>query len=89
MSKIKRVGNLINEKTITLEFCKNVIYETAFRKTMRKNVVKVLKNIDYYADKIRNIVLNDTYKSSPYGFEIRYENGKERKLQKPKFLRSA
>ena len=86
---MKRLSNLITPEIITHEFCVRAIYEASYRKHLRDNVIRVLENIDEYADKLRDMILNETFEPNPYGFEIRMENGKERKLQKPKFLRSA
>lgn len=83
---IKRLGNLITEERITIGFCKQAIINASYRKTLRDNVLKVLNNIEEYAEKLRDMVLNETYEPSPYGFEIRLEHGKERRLQKPKFF---
>ena len=83
---IKRLGYLITKDTITLDFCKSAIIEASYRKHIRDNVRRVLDNIDDYAEQIRKMVLEETYEPAPYGFEIRIEHGKERKLQKPKFF---
>lgn len=83
---MKRLNNLITPEIITHEFCVRAIYEASYRKHLRDNVIRVLENIDEYADKLRDMILNETFEPNPYGFEIRMENGKERKLQKPKFF---
>ena len=83
---MKRIGNLITEDRITINFCKEAICEASYRKRGRDNVLKVLNNIDNYAKELRDMILNETYVPAPYGFEIRIEHGKERKLQKPKFF---
>lgn len=83
---MKRIGNLITHETITVDFCKQAIIEAADKKHKRDNVIKVLNNIEEYAIKLRTIILNETFKPSPYGFEIRMEHGKERKLQKPRYF---
>ena len=40
----KKIGNLITEDTITLEFCKEAIIEAAKHKLHRKSVRKILKS---------------------------------------------
>jgi len=66
--------------------CKQAIIEASKTKTERPNVKKILDNIDYYAEELRDMVLNDTFIPSPYGYEERIEHGKRRRLQKPRFF---
>lgn len=82
---MKRWGNILNSSTITIEFCKDAIYESALHKHKRIWVKKIIDNIDYYAIQIQYMLLNDTFKPNKYGYELRMERGKLRKLQKPVF----
>ena len=82
---MKRWGNILNSNTITIEFCKDAIYESALHKHKRIWVKKIIDNINYYAIQIQYMLLNDTFKPNKYGYELRMERGKLRKLQKPVF----
>ena len=83
---MKRIGYLITEETITVDFCKEVIYEASKRKRKRDNVMRVLNNIEHYAKRLRKMILSDGYVPSKYSHEVRIEHGKERKLQKARFF---
>ena len=83
---MKRLGNLITEENITHDFCLNAIEEAARHKHKKLSVQKVFANIDKYADLLREMILNDTFTPNKYIYEERIENGKLRKLHKPKFF---
>ena len=83
---MKRIGNLITEETITIDFCKQAIYNAAKNKTRRTNVMKVLMCIDDKARELQAIILNETYRPAPTTHEIRLENGKERYLTKCRYF---
>lgn len=83
---IKRINNIVTENNVTHELCVKAIYEASNRKREKSFVKKILKNIDKYADIVRNMILMDTFMPSPYQYAVRIERGKERKLQKPKFF---
>lgn len=82
----KRLDNLITEERITIDFCKKAIYEASATKRSRDNVKRVLVDIDTYAETLRDMILNETFEPSPYGYELKIEHGKERRLQKPRFF---
>ena len=82
---MKRIGNIITKENITPDFCITAIEEAARHKHKKLSVQKVFANIDKYADLLREMVLNDTFTPNKYIYEERIENGKLRKLQKPKF----
>lgn len=79
---IKRIGYLITEEKITIDFCKQAIFEAAKRKKKRKSIMKVLDNIDEKAKELRDMVLEEKYTPSPYSYETKIEHGKERRLTK-------
>lgn len=82
----KKIGNLIVEETITLEFCKEAIIEAARHKHHRKSVRKVLSHIEDRAKELRDMVLNETFVPSQYTYKTKLEYGKVRKLLIPKFF---
>lgn len=57
------------------------------KKRDRRPVIRVLKNIDYYALEIQEMLINQTYKPSPYIKALLKDgaNGKERLIYKPAF----
>ena len=87
---MRRLGNLITEETLTMEFCTDVILEAARGKTDRKEVIniigsgeEVLKN---YTCTLRSLALNpQSYIPRPYRHKNIMENGKQRKLCVPEF----
>ena len=83
---MKRIGNLITEDNITVELCMQAIYEASKNKKKRRSVLNVLDNIEEYSEILRDMILNETFKPSPYSYEEREENGKIRKLLKPRFF---
>lgn len=82
---MKRLGKLITEENITIEFCKAAILEAAKGKHHRRCVRKILKNIDERAKEMQDMILDETFTPSPYTYKIKFEYGKERKLLIPKF----
>lgn len=85
---MKRLGNLINQENITLEFCEWIIRTTVKGKTNRSDAAEIARHIKGYAPLLRSMVLEDqpdnTFKPAPYKFTERIENGKKRKLCQPK-----
>ena len=57
----KKIGNLIVEETITLEFCKEAIIEAAKHKHYRKSVRKVLSHIEDRAKELRDMIVKENY----------------------------
>ncbi|MEG1709575.1 MAG: hypothetical protein RR285_12800, partial [Acinetobacter sp.] len=82
----KRVNN-IYPKICDVENIKIAIKRASKNKRSRKNVARVLNNIDHYAQEISEMLLNKTYIPSPYSVCQIYDgiNKKERTIYKPKF----
>ena len=59
---MKRIGYLITEEKITTEYCKSIILKASKHKVKRRSVKRTLDNIDLYAEKLRDMVLKETYK---------------------------
>lgn len=85
---MKRIGNLITKEKITIQYCKNIILKAAKHKTKRHSVRKVLNNITEYAQILKDLVLNVSYKPSAYMVcnIIDHPSGKHRILHKPVFF---
>lgn len=84
---MKRLSYILTEETVTLDLCKQSILEAAKGKCRRKSVNLILDRIDYFAKILMNMVLNETYKPSPYKECHIIDKGskKHRILKKPKF----
>lgn len=82
---MKRWGNIITREHVSHDFCVSCILKAAFRKKKRRSVRRILHKVDYYADRIREMVLEETFYPNEYAYDIRIEHGKKRHLQKPKF----
>ena len=85
---MKRLGNIIDENTISVEFCSNCIKNAIVGKTKRNEVISIKENIEEYAYALRQMILKQDgmdFNPAPYRFEERMENGKMRKLCKPEF----
>ena len=85
---MKRLSHLITPEKITIEFCKECIYDAAQHKTKRRTVSRILDRIDDYAMVLRTLLLNVSYQPSSYIIcKIKDKpSGKERILHKPKFF---
>lgn len=83
---VKRMKNLITPEKITLEFCKQCIREASVGKANRHNVKVVLDNIDEYAEKLQDMVLNETFEPSKCISITKVEYGKVRNIEKPEFF---
>jgi RNA-directed DNA polymerase len=83
---LKRVGYLF-EKIIDIGNINNAIKNAARGKRKRRYVKKILTYQDYYAERIRQMLINKTYKPSPYKVKTIFDgaNKKERNIYKPKF----
>ena len=57
---MKRVG-FVFEKVIEIDNIKKAIVNASKRKTDRRNVQKILNNIDFYAKQIQDMLINDSY----------------------------
>ena len=83
---MKRVG-FVFEKVIEIDNIKKAIVNASKRKTDRRNVQKILNNIDFYAKQIQDMLINDTYVPCKY-IEQKIKDGankKERIIFKPSF----
>lgn len=83
---MKRVGYVF-EKVIEIDNIKKAIVNASKRKTNRRNVQKVLNNIDFYVKQIQTMLINDTYVPCKY-IEQKIKDGankKERIIFKPSF----
>lgn len=84
---MKRKGNIYSN-IIDKENIKQAILKASNKKRNRKNVIKILDNIDYYVDYLHNILKNKTFKVSPCQ-EMKIKDGmkkKERIIYKPRFF---
>jgi len=84
---MKRFGYIVTEQTVTNDTCRLAITDAAKGKHQRLSVREVLKDIDKYAEKLKVMVLNDTYEPSPYKecHIIDKPSRKARILEKPVF----
>ena len=83
---MKRKGN-IYPLIIEKENIKKAILNASKGKKDRKSVKQVYDNIEHYTLKIQNMLINKTYKPSPY-IEMKIHDGtrkKERIIYKPRF----
>lgn len=83
---MKRVG-FVFEKIIEIDNIKKGIVMASKRKTNRRNVQKVLNNIDFYAKQIQEMLINDSFIPCKY-IEQKIKDGankKERIIFKPSF----
>lgn len=62
---MKRKGN-IYPKIYDKENIRYAIKCASRGKTDRENVKKIINNIDYYINQVYELLLNKTYKPSPY-----------------------
>jgi hypothetical protein len=87
MKIMKRLNHVLSEETVTIKLCEQSILEAAKGKTNRNSVRDILLNLSYYSNKLRNMILNNTYIPSKYKECHIIDRGskKHRVLQKPKF----
>lgn len=74
---MKRVGYLY-DKMLDKEFIKNTIILASKHKTKRREVIKVLNNIDAYVENIYQMLLTDSIQLRPTHQRILPEKGKKR-----------
>ncbi len=83
---MKRIGHIF-EKIYDVENCKKAIIEASENKRKRRNVKKILANVDAYAEKLSEMIKKESWECSPY--TVRYINDgvkqKRRKIAKPRF----
>lgn len=83
---MKRANNLF-PKIVDKNNIRLAIYNASKMKKDRKVVQKVLANIDYYVEEIHRMLVNKTYKPSPYT-EMKIHDGSRKKVRticKPAF----
>ena len=82
---MKRYGHL-HEKIISKENCKLAIINASKHKKNRRQVRKILENIDFYAEDLSARLVNLKF-TSPYTKKVIKDglSGKEREIQVPKF----
>lgn len=61
---MKRIGYLY-DKMLDKEFIKKIILQASKRKTKRKEVIRVLNNIDLYTDKIYKMLVTKDIQLRP------------------------
>lgn len=83
---MKRVGN-IYEKITKKENIRRAILNASKGKKQRKSVIKILENMNFYVDEIYSMLMNKTYKPSPYVKMLIHDGvrKKERIIYKPQF----
>lgn len=88
MYTIKRLNHLITVDRVTIDFCKENILVAAKGKHKRHDVKRILNNIDIYARKLQDLIVNLKYVPSPYTVchITDAASKKERILHKPVFF---
>ncbi|MEG0266722.1 MAG: RNA-directed DNA polymerase [Bacilli bacterium] len=84
---MKRINNLYNQ-ICKKENIYEAIYKSSRGKRTREDVMIVLDNCDYYADKIYEMLNNESYIPTKYKTFILYDklNKKERNIYKPNYF---
>lgn len=84
---MKRFKNLFN-KFYDKSFCRAAIMNAAQHKTRRKSVVKVVRNIDEYTNKLQSILISQSYVPSPTQplYVTDQSSGKIREIYPPRFF---
>lgn len=83
---MKRKGNFYKD-IYNKQNIKMAILKASDKKHSRKNVIKVVNNIDYYVEELHNMLINKQIKLSPYK-KMKIHDGankKERVIFKPAF----
>lgn len=81
---MKRIDNIF-EKMCQVDTLKQAIINASFGKRKYSHVSKVLNNIDYYTNKLSEILKNETFVPSEYKTEIIHTELKERLIKKLPF----
>lgn len=83
---MKRVG-YIYDSICDISNIKHAIMKASLGKRHQKRIKNIIKNIDIYAGKIRELLLSKSYEPSPYIIKKIYDgaNKKERTIYKPMF----
>ncbi len=84
---MKRIG-YIYESLCTKENIRNAIYKSSVGKTKRKEVIKVLDNVEHYVDEIQYLLVNKLYVPKNYKVSVIYDkmNKKNREIYKPQYF---
>jgi len=84
---MKRVG-FIYDKICDIENIRKAIHKSSAGKRNKKFVKKVLDNIDYYSKEVQKMLVNKSYKASPYTIKTILDgaNKKERVIFKPRYF---
>ena len=84
---MKRVG-YIYDSICDINNIKRAIMKSSLGKKHQGRVKNIIANIDLYAERIRDMLLNKNYKPSPYIIKTIYDGAskKERKIYKPKYF---
>lgn len=82
----KRYG-YIYAKVYDLDNIKLAIMKSSLGKRNQRRVKTIIDNIDYYARKIQEMIINKTYVASPYKIKVIQDgaNQKERTIFKPRY----
>lgn len=83
---MKRVG-YIYDSICDIENIKNAIMKASLGKRKQNRVKRIINNIDKVSYEIQKMLINKTYKHSPYIIKTIYDGAskKERKIYKPRF----
>lgn len=84
---IMRTYNHLYEKTLLIDNIKTAIYDAAKHKHKRRDVQRVLGNIDEYAKRVHGMLSDHSFEPSPYVGHITRDGSKnkEREIAKPKY----
>lgn len=83
---MKRIGNIYPKIVATDNIRKSILFASRGKKD-RKSVKKINDDIEYYTLQLQKMLVNKTYKPSPY-IEMKIHDGtrkKERIIYKPRF----
>ena len=83
---MKRINNLFVDEKLTVNLCRMAILESSSGKRHRRDVQKIMNNIDYYAEQLQNMLLDMTFQPSKYGYETKIEYGKKRNEHKSRTI---
>lgn len=83
---MKRIG-YIYEKICDVNNIRKALHSASKGKKYKRNVKRIFKNENYYIEQIRLMLVNKTYKPSPYIESVIHDgmNKKQRTIHKPKF----
>jgi hypothetical protein len=84
---MKRIGYLY-DNICDIKNIKLAIMKSSSGKRDKKFVKKVIKNIDFYSKEVQKLLINKSYKASPYTVKTILDgaNKKERTIYKPRYF---